>query len=64
MDKTFERQGVAKFEPDEEEDEREAVEGMRRLSLKALEDQWDDTQRPGDSSVVGCRFDSCCPHQK
>lgn len=26
----------------EDADEREAVEGMRRLSLKALESQWDD----------------------
>ncbi len=29
---------------DEDADEREAAEGMRRLSLKALESQWDDDE--------------------
>ena len=34
----------------EEEEELEAEEGMRRLSLKALESQWDDKAAPYKNS--------------
>ena len=34
--------------PDEDAEEQEAAEGMRRLSLKALESQWDDDEPDAD----------------